>query len=161
MHLERIPIVANLSFTIIFMSNPTKSLWYHLRVACQSRQRSMNRALKQFDITHAQYMVMQYLSRAHINDVLKWLSQNKIAQELGLDPMMISNILTLLEKKKYIVRQKSASGMPIVKLWLSKMGQDLIAKAHEAVATVEEQLFDTKDPKKLKKHLKKVIASDE
>ena len=139
------------------MSNPTKSLGYHLRTACQSRQRSMNRSLKQFDITHAQYMVMQYISRAQLNDAILWLSQNKLAQSLWLDSMMISNVLTLLEKKKYITRKKAWQGLQITWLSLTKIGQNLIVQAHEAVREIEEQLFDTKDPKKFKKSLKKIV----
>lgn len=121
----------------------------------------MNRALKQFDITHAQYMVMQYLSRAHVNDVIKWLSQNKLAQSLGLDAMMISNILTLLEKKKYITRKKAWQGLQITGLSLTKVGQDLVNKAHDAVLDIENEIFDTKDPKKFKKYLKKIVGSEE
>ena len=102
------------------MHNPTKSLGYHLRVACQSRQRSLNRVLKSHGITHAQYVVMHYLSWAHAHDLLDGLSQNKLAQTLSLDPMMISNILTLLEKKKYIIRQKSQAMLTGMKLSLSK-----------------------------------------
>ena len=139
------------------MSNPTKSLGYHLRVACQSRQRSLNRVLKSHGITHAQYVVMQYLSWAHAHDLLDGLSQNKLAQTLGLDPMMISNILTLLEKKKYIIRQKSQAMLTGMKLSLSKTGQVVIDKAHKAVEEIEQVLWDTKDPKKLKKNLRKII----
>ena len=70
---------------------------------------------------------------------------------------MISNILTLLEKKKYIVRQKSQAMLTGMKLSLSKTWQILIDKAHEAVEEIEQLLWDTKDPKKLKKNLRKIV----
>lgn len=139
------------------MHNPTKSIGYHLRVACQSRQRAMNRSLKTHGITHAQYMVMQYLARAEENDVLKSLSQNKLALALWLDPMMISNILTLLEKKKYILRKKSNLWVQALTLSLTKTGATLVEKAVKAVEEIEDTLFDTKDPKKLKKALKAIV----
>jgi DNA-binding MarR family transcriptional regulator len=81
------------------MSNPTKLTGYHLRLSEQARQKSLNRLLKEFDLTHAQYMIMQYLSRADGKKKLGELSQNQIAKEMSLDPMMISNVLRLLEKK--------------------------------------------------------------
>ena len=70
---------------------------------------------------------------------------------------MISNILTLLEKKKYIIRQKSQAMLTGMKLSLSKTGQVVIDKAHKAVEEIEQVLSDTKDPKKLKKNLRKII----
>jgi DNA-binding MarR family transcriptional regulator len=70
---------------------------------------------------------------------------------------MISNILTLLEKKKYIIRQKSQAMLTGMKLSLSKTGQVLIDKAHKAVEEIEQVLSDTKEPKKLKKNLRKII----
>ena len=92
-------------------SNPTKLTGYCLRLSTQQRQKSLNRVLKKFDLTHAQYMIMQYISRADLKGKLSGLSQNKIAQEMNLDPMMISNVLRLLEKKGYIVRKQSKTGV--------------------------------------------------
>lgn len=143
------------------MSNPTKLTWYHLWLSTQYRQKSLNRALKDFDLTHAQYMVMQYISWADVKKKLDWLSQNKIAQEMNLDPMMISNVLRLLEKKWYIVRKKSSSGVVSNHLWLSKIGNDLIIKAHKVVEKLETKFFEEDSVKKLKKCFKKIIDSVE
>jgi DNA-binding MarR family transcriptional regulator len=104
---------------------------------------------------------MQYLSRADLKKKLSWLSQNKIAQEMNLDPMMISNVLRLLEKKWYIIRQQSKTGVISNSLWLSKVGHDLIIKAHKVVEKLEDQLFDEDNVKKLKKCFKKIIDSVE
>jgi len=141
------------------MSNPTKLTWYHLWLSTQYRQKSLNRILKEFNLTHAQYIIMQYLSRADLKKKLSWLSQNKIAKELDLDPMMISNVLRLLEKKWYIVRKKSTSWVVSNSLWLSKVGHDLITKAHNVVLKLEEKMFDDDSAKKLKKCFKKIVES--
>ena len=106
-------------------------------------------------------MIMQYLSRADLKKKLSWLSQNKIAQEMNLDPMMISNVLRLLEKKWYIVRKQSKTGVVSNSLWLSKIGHDLITKAHKVVQKLEDQLFEEDNVKKLKKCFKKIIDSVE
>lgn len=141
------------------MSNPTKLTGYHLWLSTQYRQKSLNRILKEFNLTHAQYIIMQYLSRADLKKKLSWLSQNKIAKELDLDPMMISNVLRLLEKKWYIVRKKSTSWVVSNSLWLSKIGHDLITKAHNVVLKLEEKMFDDDSAKKLKKCFKKIVES--
>lgn len=141
------------------MSNPTKLTGYHLWLSTQYRQKSLNRILKEFNLTHAQYIIMQYLSRADLKKKLSWLSQNKIAKELDLDPMMISNVLRLLEKKWYIVRKKSTSWVVSNNLWLSKVGHDLITKAHNVVLKLEEKMFDDDNAKKLKKCFKKIVDS--
>lgn len=139
------------------MSNPTKLIGYNLWVSAQYRQKSLNRLLKEFDLTHAQYMVLQYLSRADSKQKLDGLSQNQIAKDMNLDPMMISNVLRLLEKKWYIVRTKATAWAISNTLWLSKLGDDVVKKAHEVVLVLEKTLFESLGDKKLKKSLKGVI----
>lgn len=78
---------------------------------------------------------------------------------MSLDPMMISNILTLLEKKKYLTRKKVFTSVGGMELALTKVGTTLIEQAHADVADLEDKIFDIKDPKKLKKLLKSVIEA--
>lgn len=100
------------------------------------------------------------ISRADDEKIAEF-SQNKLAQELWLDPMMVSNILKLLEKKWYITREKSWPGLQNVGLSLTVDGQARIDQAVDAVDSFETEFFDTKDPKKLKKQLKQIVKSDE
>ena len=101
---------------------------------------------------------MQYLSRVDKEKIAE-LSQNKLAHELWLDPMMISNILKLLEKKWYITREKSWPGLQNIWLSLTWEWQDRIDQAVDALDAFETEFFDTKDTKKLKKSLKKLVKN--
>jgi DNA-binding MarR family transcriptional regulator len=78
---------------------------------------------------------------------------------MSLDPMMISNVLRLLEKKWYIVRTKSTPWSVANTLWLSKIGDDVITKAHDVVVHLEKTLFDDVWDKKFKKCLKNVAEA--
>lgn len=89
------------------MSNVTKLNGYQLWLSSQYRQRSFNQLLKPSEITHAQYMVLNYMVWSDKKGKLAKLSQNQLAQELSLDAMMISNVLKALETKKYITRTAS------------------------------------------------------
>jgi len=135
------------------MNNPLKSLWYNLWVSTQSRQRNINRILKPYGVTHAQYIVMSYLLWAEDEISLSSLSQNRLAQLLSLDPMMISNILSLLEKKWLIKRKKSDHGLQTTGLALTKSGRSIIEEVSWEIEDFEEELFDLKDPKRFRKDL--------
>ncbi len=67
--------------------------------------------------------------------------------------------MRLLEKKWYIVRKKSTSWVVSNSIWLSKVGHDLITKAHNVVLKLEENMFDDDNAKKLKKCFKKIVDS--
>lgn len=137
--------------------NPTKLFGYQLWITTQTWQRSLNKILKQYDLTHAQYMIMQYIRRADKKDVLSQLSQNKLAIELALDPMMVSNVLTLLEKKWYISRKKTGGEGTGYQLSLTVWGKDKLKKAHEQVEKLEEDLFNQWALNKVKKNFWDII----
>ncbi len=138
-------------------TNPTKLFGYQLWITTQVWQRSLNKTLKHYDLTHAQYMIMQYIRRADKKEILSNLSQNKLALELALDPMMVSNVLTLLEKKKYILRNKSAGEGMWYQLSLTKAGKETLKKAHQEVEKLEEDLFNQSALNKVKKNFKDII----
>jgi phosphoglycolate phosphatase-like HAD superfamily hydrolase len=62
--------------------NPLKQFGYKLRTTTQDRQRLLNQTLKSHGLTHAQYMVMQYLYRADQKKKLADMSQSQIAQSM-------------------------------------------------------------------------------
>ena len=161
------------------MSHATKLNGYQLWLSSQYRQRSFNQLLKPSEITHAQYMVLNYMVWADKKGKLEKLSQNQLAQELSLDAMMISNVLKALETKKYVTRmpaekieapkkvveKKEAKVEKVEKkvqtpsgniLSVTKEGKELIKSLASLVEKFEEEVF-AKVNKKFTKGLSSIV----
>lgn len=158
------------------MSHATKLNGYQLWLSSQYRQRSFNQLLKPSEITHAQYMVLNYMVWADKKWKLAKLSQNQLAQELSLDAMMISNVLKALETKAYVTRMPAEKVEPSKKeadekaekkekkvqtpsgnvLSVTKEGKELIKSLASVVEKFEEQVF-AKVNKKFRKWLESIV----
>ena len=161
------------------MSHATKLNGYQLWLSSQYWQRSFNQLLKPSDITHAQYMVLNYMVWADKKGKLAKLSQNQLSQELSLDAMMISNVLKALEAKKYVTRMpaeknelpkktstknENTSEKPLKKattpsgnvLSTTKEWKELIKSLAHVVENFEEQVF-AKTNKKFRKWLESIV----
>ncbi len=158
------------------MSNATKLNGYQLWLSSQYRQRSFNQLLKSSGITHAQYMVLSYMSWSDKKGKLAKLSQNQLAQELSLDAMMISNVLKALETKNWITRTVAVKEVSEAKkveetkkdnkekvstpsgnvLAVTKEGKELVKTLSSDVAKFEEKVF-AKVNKKFTKGLSSII----
>lgn len=133
----------------------SKSYGYNLWLASQHRQKSFNRLLSDKNITHAQYMILHYVYRAHKKDALSWLSQNQLAYNLSLDPMMVSNVLKALQAKWYIDRKSAGIGMANI-LLITTPGKRLIRSLEKDITMFEKKLFRYVD-KSVKKMLQSVV----
>ncbi|MBP6870303.1 MarR family transcriptional regulator [Candidatus Babeliales bacterium] len=96
-------------------------------------------ALKQFDLTHPQFIILAtaaWLTQGH-----EKISQIDISRTVGLDPNTTSQILRGLEKKKLIKRTRSLnerSKSPI----LTTIGLDVLTQALPAVEATDQFFFD-------------------
>ncbi len=83
-------------------SKPEESLGYRLWHVLHAYQRSLEQALCGLDLTHLQYVLLvQSAYLAHNGQVP---SQARLAQASGLDKMMVSKVVRLLEEKRYVTR---------------------------------------------------------
>ena len=67
-------------------------------------QREIKKALKPFDLTHTQFVILTSAYWLVLNEK-KAITQVVIAKYAKTDIMMTSNILRTLERKKYIIRE--------------------------------------------------------
>jgi len=149
----------NVSFRHISEFNqPEQSPGYLLwRISTQWRS-LVEKALKEHDLTHPQFVVLASLAWLTQDD--KKVSQVDVGRMAGLDPNTTSQILRGLEKKKIIERTQSVderSKNPAITV----EGRALFKSVLPAVEKVDTIFFDRlKDSEKniLTKYFKKLIA---
>jgi DNA-binding MarR family transcriptional regulator len=129
----------NVSFRHISEFNqPEQSPGYLLwRISIQWRA-LVEKALKEHDLTHPQFVVLAALAWLTQDD--KEVSQINVGRMAGLDPNTTSQILRGLEKKKIIERTQSVderSKNPIV----TELGRKILEKALPAVEKADALFF--------------------
>lgn len=101
----------------------------------QAQQRA---ALKPFDLTHVQFVLLACLVYAPDNQSL---TQVQLAQRAETDPMMTSQVLRKLEAKGLVQRTSDAQDKRAVRLEATAKGIELIDQAIVAVEAVDEEFF--------------------
>ncbi len=115
--------------------SPGYLLW---RVSIQWRS-LIEKALKVYDLTHPQFVVLASL--AWLTQDGKKVSQIEVGRMAGLDPNTTSQILRGLEKKKMIERTQSVderSKNPAV----TELGRKILEKALPAVEKTDMTFFE-------------------
>lgn len=127
--------------------SPGFLLW-HISTSWRS---SIETVLKEFGLTHPQFVVLATLG---------WLTrhgervtQSQIGKMAGLDPNTTSQIIKGLELKKLVKREQSSDGRAKNPL-LTASGSAILMKALPAVEAKDAEFFDRLDSKELDKMLK-------
>lgn len=87
---------------IALMYRRTQSYWTH--------------ALKEYDITSAEYPVLLMLSKK------EGITQEEIAEDLGVDKSAITRTVKSLQEKGYILRQKDDGDLRCNRIYLTEKG---------------------------------------
>jgi MarR family transcriptional regulator, organic hydroperoxide resistance regulator len=118
-------------------------------------QRQIKAALEPFDLTHTQFVLLAGLSwlegQGHITQV-------QLADHLGMDVMMTSQVLRTLESKELLERQAHPTDSRAKSLRLTKAGIELSAKTVPVVENADRDFFSRLGKKQsdLLKHLRKL-----
>lgn len=101
-------------------------------------QRQVTAALRPFDITHAQFVILaslMWLSRDELP------TQQQLADHAGTEPKMTSELVRKLEARGLLTRVVDAADTRARRLDLTKAGARLTHKALVAVEDVDEAFF--------------------
>jgi DNA-binding MarR family transcriptional regulator len=115
-------------------NSPGYLLWL-MNNKWQAQQRL---ALKPFDLTHVQFVLLACLVYAPDNESL---TQIQLAERAQTDPMMTSQVLRKLETKGLIQRTSNAQDKRAVSLEATARGIELIDQAIVVVEAVDEEFF--------------------
>jgi MarR family transcriptional regulator, organic hydroperoxide resistance regulator len=129
-----------------FMLWRVSSLW----------QRQIKAALEPFDLTHTQFVLLAGLS--WLENQTSNITQVQLAEHLGMDVMMTSQVLRTLESKELLERQAHPTDSRAKALRLTKAGLELSAKTVPVVEAADQDFFSKLGKKQadLLKHLHKL-----
>ncbi len=114
--------------------SPGLLLW-RVTNAWQAAQRA---ALRPFDLTHVQFVLLASLSW-HKDD--RPVTQRQLAEHAGADPMMTSQVLRSLESKGLVERRLHPTDARARALTATAAGVNLANQANAAVEHVDRDYF--------------------
>jgi len=102
-------------------------------------QRQVNAALKQFNLTHAQFVLLA--SMTWLADGKKHLTQVELANHAKMDVMMTSNVLRTLEEKGLVKRNPHPTDTRAKSLAVTSKGRELAEQAVPVVENIDNTFF--------------------
>jgi MarR family transcriptional regulator, organic hydroperoxide resistance regulator len=126
------------------LCRPSESFGFRLWHVTHAWQRRLETALAPLDLTHLQFVMLaatNWLSRQGETP-----SQTRIACFTGIDRMMVSKILRLLEGKGYLVRGTHPDDPRANRVALSPEGRAALAKAIPVARATQEAFFGRLPP---------------
>jgi MarR family transcriptional regulator, organic hydroperoxide resistance regulator len=105
-------------------------------------QRKINQILKPFNLTHVQFVVMA--SIYWFMQKNEMATQIKVSHLSKVDPVVVSNVLKLLDAKAFTERKESRD-LRAKEVVLTKSGKDVLKPALNAVELFDAQFFGQVD----------------
>lgn len=121
-------------------------------------QREIKKALKPYDLTHSQFVLMASIH---------WLTLNKhevtqilLSMHTKIDPMTTSTVLRTLQKKGLILRPEHLTDTRAKSVGLTGNGKKIVKQAIKIVETFDQAFFATlgKDTQKFTKQLSVLLS---
>src|SRR5438105_3519203 len=101
-------------------------------------QREIRRKLNEFNLTHAQFVVLaSSLWLSHDRE----LAQIDIATHAGMDVMTTSQVIRTLEKKKYLARSQSSIDTRAKSIVVTSAGKKILERALPVVENFDRVFF--------------------
>lgn len=104
-------------------------------------QRQINAGLKQFGLTHAQFVLLASLTWLASEE--QPLTQVDLASHAKMDVMMTSNVLRTLEEKGLVARNPHPTDTRAKSLAVTGKGRELAEKAVQVVEKIDSDFFST------------------
>lgn len=122
-------------------------------------QRQINAGLKQFGLTHAQFVLLASLTWLASEE--QPLTQVDLASHAKMDVMMTSNVLRTLEEKGLVARNPHPTDTRAKSLAVTGKGRELAEKAVQVVEKIDSEFFSTlgNDTTGFNKQLLKLIEA--
>lgn len=117
-----------------------ESVGYRLKLALHAWTRHLDAALRPLGVTHLQCLALAAIEI--FCEAGETPSQVRIAAYMQLDPMMISKILRLLEKRGYVERCTHPEDPRANALHLTAAGRALVEAASPVVRAAHARFFD-------------------
>ena len=103
------------------------------------RRRVVDKALKPLGVTRSQWWVLAFLSRSD------GMSQVALADELDLGKVALGQLIDRLEKTGFVSRRADEEDRRVKRVFLTRLGQSLIARLRESVSATEKEILEKID----------------
>ncbi len=142
------------------VSGPAESPGFLLWKISNAWQRRQRAALQPFGLTHSQFVV---LAAATWFGASETLTQARIAQLTGIDPMTTSQVLRALEAASLIERGEHPSDPRAKSIMVTRAGRDVARKAVVVVEATDAAFFASlaSDTPRLVAMFQKLVHSNE
>lgn len=122
---------------------PDSSAWdrtgFLLWHAVLEWHRKVTDGLAKLDLTHAQFVLLaSAVWLAHHGEVP---SQTELASHAGVDPMMTSQVVRLLERQKFVRRVPDKDDARVRRIEVTGLGQRKVSSAVKIVEKIDSQVF--------------------
>ena len=119
-------------------------------------EENIKKALKPFNLTHAQLNVLYILNE---NDP-KPVSANELKKQILVSNPDVTRLLDRLVKKGYVLRKTCPKNRRMIDINLTNSGKDFFLNAHDSAKLAMKNFFEdqitTEEAKNLRKILKKI-----
>jgi MarR family transcriptional regulator, organic hydroperoxide resistance regulator len=142
------------------LAGPAESPGFLLWKISNAWQRRQRLALGPFGITHSQFVV---LATATWFGAAETLTQSRISQLSGIDPMTTSQVLRALEAASLIERIEHPTDPRAKSIMVTRAGRDLVRKAIVVVEETDAAFFEplASDTARLVKMFQALVQGNE
>ncbi len=137
------------------VKEPT-GLSYLIGRADRAISRQIRNRLKPFGLTIRHYTSLSIFSTSGT------LSNAKLAERTMVSPQAANDLIQMMEKSGWIIREPDPNHGRIIQIQLTKEGKQLLARCNKAIAELELQLFEGMSRKEigvLKDYLRHAIRN--
>jgi len=121
-------------------SRPEESLGWRLWHVLHAYQRTLEQRLAELDLTHLQYMLLGL--SGYLTSTGEVPSQARLAAAAGLDKMMVSKVVRLLEDKGYVTRSPHPDDPRANRVDVTAAGKEVLLKALPLARSLHDGFFD-------------------
>jgi DNA-binding MarR family transcriptional regulator len=121
-------------------SRPEESLGWRLWHVLHAYQRTLEQSLAELDLTHLQYMLLGL--SGYLTQKGEVPSQARLAAAAGLDKMMVSKVVRLLEDKGYVARSPHPDDPRANRVDVTAAGLEVLLKALPVARSRHDGFFE-------------------
>ena len=129
-----------IKFESRFPNDSEKSLGFLFIRAYNAWHGKIKKELATVGITHPQFVVLT--SCNYLLYQKKNVTQTLLSQITEIDKVTLSQIITLLEKKEFLKREKNEGDQRANSIILTKQGEEMVRQALPKVEKVDEEFFE-------------------
>lgn len=133
-----------------------KRTFYLIKRAETEAAHALDEALRDYDITSGQYLILSLVSREGGR------SSAELARRAFVTPQSMNEVIGALEAKNYIKRTENPENRRILQVSLTAQGRRLLERCEKSVDVAEEAFHSVLTPRKLAEFratLERLLAS--